>query len=237
MITLRSVTRPRSLADTVTREMTAHILAGDWAPGQRLPTEKELGQQFGVSRAVLREAISRLKSEGYVETYQGKGAFVAEDPGCAAFRLQIDTLPGESTAEHVFELRALVERACAELAAQRRTEHDLETMRRALADMRAAYENGGLGLEADIRFHEAVAMATHNPVLQRFVQFVGTHVRELIRLARLSVAKYENKITDVDKEHSAILRAIEKRDARAARLAAQTHLANGAKRLRIKVRL
>jgi GntR family transcriptional repressor for pyruvate dehydrogenase complex len=231
---LEAVARPRCLADEVTRALVSHIAAGDWRPGDRLPTEKALGLQFGVSRAVIREAISRLKSEGYVATYQGKGAFVSEEPGLAAFRLAATT-PDAVRNEHLFELRALIEQSAAELAARRRSARDLTAIRSALADMRRAYALDGLGLEADTRFHEAIAAATHNPVLERFMQFVGRHLREIIRLARVSVAKYENRLGEVDREHVAILAAIERRDAPAARAAAAVHIANGARRLRIRI--
>jgi GntR family transcriptional repressor for pyruvate dehydrogenase complex len=231
---LKVVARPHCLADEVTRTLVSHIAAGSWRPGDRLPTEKALGSQFGVSRAVIREAISRLKSEGYVDTYQGRGAFVAEEPGLAAFRLAAG-IPDDAGNEHLFELRALIEQAAAELAARRRTARDLAAIRGALADMRRAYAQGGLGLEPDVRFHEAIAAATHNPVLERFMQFVGRHLREIIRLARISVAKYENRLGEVDHEHAAILQAIERRDAPAARVAAALHIAKGARRLRIHV--
>jgi DNA-binding FadR family transcriptional regulator len=237
MITLRSVARPHSLADEVAQALTAHILAGDWKPGDRLPTEMELGGKFEVSRAVVREAFSRLKSEGYVSTHQGKGAFVAEDPGLVAFRLDLDAGTGTAATEDLLELRTIVEQACAELAARRRTARDLAAMRRALEDMRSAYRDGGLGLEADIRFHESIATATHNSVLQRFMQCVGRHIREVIRVARLSVAKYEDKLSEIDGEHVAILKAIEKRDPKAARAAARLHIENGAKRLKLRARL
>ena len=236
MVTLKSVARPHCLADEVAQSLTAHILAGDWKPGDRLPTEMELGGQFEVSRAVVREAISRLKSEGYVSTHQGKGAFVAEDPGLVAFRLDLDAGTGAAATEDLLELRTIVEEACAELTARRRNARDLAAMRRALKDMRSAYRDGGLGLEADIRFHEAVATATHNLVLQRFMQFVGRHIREVIRMARLSVARYEDKLSEVDGEHVVILKAIEKRDPKAARAAARLHIENGAKRLKLRTK-
>jgi GntR family transcriptional repressor for pyruvate dehydrogenase complex len=232
--TFSALARPGCLADEVTHSLVARIAAGHWRPGDRLPTEKALGEQFEVSRAVIREAISRLKSEGYVATHQGKGAFVAEEPGLAAFRLTVGT-PDATRNEHLFELRALIEQSAAELAARRRNARDLAAIRGALADMRTAYAQGGLGLEADIRFHEAIATATHNPVLERFMQFVGRHLREIIRLARISVAKYENRLGDVDREHTAILQAIERRNPPAARVAAALHIAKGARRLRIRV--
>ena len=236
MITLKSVARPQCLADEVAHSLTAHILAGDWKPGDRLPTEMELGGQFKVSRAVVREAISRLKSEGYVSTHQGKGAFVGEDPGLVAFRLDLEAGTGAAATDDLLELRTIVEESCAELAARRRTARDLAAMRCALRDMSSAYRDGGLGLEADIRFHEAVATATHNLVLQRFTQFVGRHIREVIRMARLSVARYEDKLSEVDGEHVVILKAIEKRDPKAARAAARLHIENGAKRLKLRTK-
>src|SRR5512145_1357854 len=119
------VERPRGLADQLVRAMQARIDAGDLAPGARLPTEHALGERFGVSRAVVREAIARLKADGYVETRQGAGAFVADEPGLASFRLAPDGRVEPDELGQLFELRAAVEVATARLAAGRRTRADL----------------------------------------------------------------------------------------------------------------
>jgi GntR family transcriptional regulator, transcriptional repressor for pyruvate dehydrogenase complex len=231
-IVLTKLPRTPNLADTVTANLRANLERGVWAAGSQLPTEKSLSLQLGVSRSVVREAIAKLKHEGYLTTIQGKGAFVADDPGMATFRLDMLLSERPEDVDHVFEMRALIEQDCAALAAERRTAVDLRTMKQALRAMRLAQEAGGLGLTEDIAFHRAIAAATHNAVLARFADFVGKHHREFLQVTRLSALKSADRLADVDDEHDAVLAAIEARDADAAREAVQRHLRNGAKRVK-----
>jgi GntR family transcriptional regulator, transcriptional repressor for pyruvate dehydrogenase complex len=202
------------------------ILAGDWRPHDRLPSEHSLAETHGVSRAVVREAIARLKSEGYVETRQGKGAFVASAPGGKAFRLDSE----ETRDDHLLELRALIEADCAALAAERHTPADLVNLRDAQEAMRKAVAAGGLGLTEDIHFHDVLAQAAHNPALRRFAAFVGRHAREAMQLARLSRLKQENRLAEIEAEHAAIIAAVESRDAAVARAVLLRHIASGLRR-------
>ncbi|MEK9971420.1 MAG: GntR family transcriptional regulator, partial [Ferrovibrio sp.] len=179
-----------SRVETVADALLQPILAGDWQPHDRLPSEHALADRYKVSRAVVREAIARLKSDGYVETRQGKGAFVAAAPGGNAFRLGSE----EAGDSHLLELRALIEADCAALAAERHTAADLQHLRNAQAAMRAAVATGGLGLAEDIRFHDVLAEAAHNPALRRFAAFVGRHAREAMQLARLSRLREQNRL-------------------------------------------
>jgi len=226
MTELHSIPRGPSLADDVASALLARIVSGEWALHARLPAEKSLATSFGVSRAVVREAIARLKAEGHLQTRQGKGAFVAQ----ALAPKKGFRLPAEADA-HLFELRAVIECDCAELAAQRHRPEDLAAMRQALAEMRAAIQAGGLGLAEDIRFHEALAQASGNPVLARFAQYVGRGLRETMQLARLSTLRYEDRLDDIEREHETILAAIAARDGAAARAALAAHIAKGKARL------
>lgn len=225
MTALPDLSRPAlSRVDHVAEALLQPILSGAWRPRDKLPSEHDLAERHGVSRAVVREAIARLKSEGYVETRQGKGAFVAAAPGSNAFKLS-----AEQDAD-LLELRALIEADCAALAAARHTAADLTALREAKAAMRAAIAAGGLGLAEDIRFHDTLAAAAHNPALRRFAAFVGRHAREAMQLARLSRLRYEDRLGDIDAEHEAIIAAIAARDAEAARAAVLQHIDNGLKR-------
>jgi len=212
-----------SRVDTLADALLQPILAGAWRPHDRLPSEHALAETHNVSRAVVREAIARLKSDGYVETRQGKGAFVAAAPGGNAFRLKAE-------GDDLLELRMLIEADCAALAAERHTAADLHKLCEAQAAMREAVANGGLGLAEDIRFHDVLAEAAHNPALRRFAAFVGRHAREAMQLARLSRLKEENRLAEIEAEHGAILSAIESRDPVAARAAVQSHIASGLRR-------
>lgn len=229
------IARPPRLADTVSASLQDWIRGGDLHPGDQLPTEKQMCDRFGVSRAVVREAIARLKADGYVETRQGLGAFVARHAGRGNFRIVV---PGTGEAavdlEQVFELRRVMEVGIAEIAAQRRTRADLEDMRAPLARMARALESGSQASEDDDAFHRAIAAATHNPLVKRFMDFMSEQVQE----SRIPTWDEDGhalgRAAAAQAEHVAMFDAIVAGDAQAARRAAEEHLRAAAARLNLQ---
>jgi GntR family transcriptional regulator, transcriptional repressor for pyruvate dehydrogenase complex len=230
-VPLARAARGATLAATVTATLHAKIDSGEWAPRTQVPTEASLAQQLSVSRATVREALSRLKHSGLIYAVQGKGAFVTDEPASRAFQLIDAEVSDADHGAHVFELRALIEQNCAALAATRRSPADIRAMKRALKEMEREQAAGRLGLEADIAFHRAIARASGNPALAQFADFIGKQHREYLQIARLSALKAENRLQDVADEHRRIAGAIEARDAEAARRATAEHLDNGARRM------
>src|SRR5438874_4065829 len=164
--------RPLRLTERLVQALEARIAAGELRPGEQLPTEKQLCEGFAVSRAVVREAIARLQSDGYVETRQGAGVFLTARPGLRSFKLPDEGEPGPAELQHILGLRLAVEVHAADLAAVRRTEVDLAAMRRELGALAEAVRAGTDASDADDRFHAAIAAATHNPYLRRLVEFL-----------------------------------------------------------------
>ncbi len=226
------------LSDAIARRLELWISEQKLEPGTQLPTEKVLCERFGVSRAVIREAIARLKADGCVRTRQGSGAFVAALPGHASFRLTAAGDPGPQADEppqrevfEVFELRYLIESGAAELAAQRRTEADLMRMRAALALMDQALASGADAVMADDEFHVAVAAATRNPQLERLQAFMGRQLSESRAPTWSAPGHRSGRARQAQLEHQQIYAAIAAGDAEAARDAAATHLIGAASRL------
>src|SRR3989338_2212444 len=180
---LNRIARPLRLSEEVSGELQRRIARGELKPGDRLPTEKALGDAFGVSRAVVREAIARLKADGLIETRQGSGAFIVEVPKTINLRFWQGAGPELDELRDIFELRAMVEGAVAELAAQRRDENDLKTMAEHLQAMDDAMTSGRDGTEADDNFHIAMANATHNAYVGRLVEFLGRHFSDSRKLS------------------------------------------------------
>jgi GntR family transcriptional repressor for pyruvate dehydrogenase complex len=232
-LALREVSRPARLADQLVDALRARIDSGEIAPGERLPTEQILGERFGVSRAVVREAIAHLKSDGYVETRQGAGAFVAARPGLASFRLGHEGRIDPSELAQIFELRAAVEVAAARLAAERRTRRDLAAIRAALELMARAIAEGADGAAADDAFHRAIATATHNAYMQRFVEFLGHHFSESRRPSWTEAGRRAGRPQAAQGEHERIYAAIARGHRAAAARAAEDHLRGSAGRLGI----
>jgi GntR family transcriptional repressor for pyruvate dehydrogenase complex len=222
--------RTAGLGAMLAGRLAAMIRAGEFGPGDRLPTEKQLVERFSVSRAVVREAIARLKTDGFVESRQGAGAFVAARPGLANFRMdEPGLLPGADLA-HVFELRSAIEVGMAELAAQRRTKADIAALDAAFMQMQRALEEGRDGADADDAFHAAIATAAHSPYLAQFAAFLAQHFSATRALTWQSEARSSGSTLAAQAEHLDLVKAILQGDAEAAGFAARRHIANAAAR-------
>lgn len=223
-----------SLSAGVADTLAEQIRQGVLAPGDRLPTEKQLTELYSVSRAVVREALARLKSEGLITSQQGSGVFVDPNFQRNAFRIAAPTPGDNQDLEHILELMLSIEVTAARYAAQRRTEPDLKKMRQALVGMEYALINDKLGDEEDYQFHQAIVQATHNPHLVALNDYLEANVRRVIRSARNNTARrYAERMAAVQSEHQAIFAAIESGDSDAAGKAAEQHLRNAADRLRL----
>lgn len=234
---LNRITRPLRLSEEVSGDLQKRIARGELKPGDRLPTEKALGDAFGVSRAVVREAIARLKADGLIETRQGSGAFVVDAPKSMNLRFWQGAGPEMNELRDIFELRVMVESAVAALAAQRRKATDLRAMDAHLAAMDAAIADGSDGAEADDDFHIAMAKATRNSYIGRLVEFLGRHFSDSRKLAWHGTRRLLAHPEEAQREHRALFDAISRGDADAARRCAQEHLRGTAARLGIKLAL
>lgn len=219
------------LPDQVATVLRERMAQGQFAPGARLPSEAQLAEALGVSRTVVREAISRLRSEGLLASRQGSGVFVEAAPVRA---LRLDPHTGRSAAAviQVVELRRAIEAESAALAAERRTAKDLARMKQALADLDRAVAAGGDGVDEDVRFHRAIAEATGNPYYLAVLEFLGQFLHGATRVTRANEARRGDFARQVKAEHAAVLDAIGKSDGAAARRAAARHMINAAKRIR-----
>jgi GntR family transcriptional repressor for pyruvate dehydrogenase complex len=222
-IELSRIARPLRLSEEVSGELQRRIARGELKPGDRLPTEKALGEAFGVSRAVVREAIARLKADGLIETRQGSGAFVVEAPKTINLRFWQGAGPELGELRDIFELRAMVEGAVAELAAQRRDRDDLRAMTGHLQAMDDAMKNGGDGTEADDNFHIAMAKATRNAYVGRLVEFLGRHFSDSRKLAWQGTSHQLAIPREAQREHRTLFEAISRGDGEASRRCALDH--------------
>jgi GntR family transcriptional regulator, transcriptional repressor for pyruvate dehydrogenase complex len=232
---LSRIARPLRLSEEVSGDLQRRIARGDLKPGDRLPTEKALGDAFGVSRAVVREAIARLKADGLIETRQGSGAFVVEAPKTINLRFWQGAGPDLEELRDIFELRAMVEGAVAELAAQRRDASDLRIMAEHLQAMDDAMASGSDGTEADDNFHIAMARATHNSYISRLVEFLGRHFSDSRKLSWCGTRNEHAHPREAQNEHRALFEAISRGSAEAARACALDHLRGTAGRFGIEL--
>lgn len=228
---MRRIAPPRSFANKIAEVLRGEIYRGVFRPGERLPTESELGSTFGVSRAVIREAISALKQDGILESFQGRGIFVSDQPPEATFRLATADLDDLEELERVLEFLVAHEGAAAGLAAERRSDAELQKIRVALESMEKAVARNEDGIDEDLAFHATISAATNNEFFVSFGAFLENRVRHLIREARANSSR-AGLTTLVQQEHRAIYDAIARSDRNGARNAAEEHLRNAAARLR-----
>jgi GntR family transcriptional repressor for pyruvate dehydrogenase complex len=218
-------------AEAVARELENQIRSGALAPNTRLPSEQTMAAQFGVSRAVLREAIARLKNEGLVATRQGSGAFV-QDAAITSLRLDPDIRKSLEAVLLLTELRKGIEAEAAALAAARRTRAEMTAIEKALANVSAMHRARGDSIRADIAFHRTIAQAAHNPFYISVLDYLSQFLVTAISVSRGEPVLREDFARQVEVEHLHIVDAIRRKDASAARLAAQMHM-DGA-RIRIR---
>ena len=159
--------KPRSLALELVDALGDRIRDGRLAPGDKLPTEAAIMGEFGVSRTVVREAISKLQASGLVQTRHGVGTFAVGMGEAAPFRIRPDQLATLRDVIAVLEVRIGLETEAAGLAAGRRTATNLAAMREALDAFAQAIEAGTDSVGADFQFHLEIARATQNAALRR----------------------------------------------------------------------
>jgi GntR family transcriptional regulator, transcriptional repressor for pyruvate dehydrogenase complex len=215
------------LAMRVHRDLAARINAGEFRPGSRLPTEKELSSAYGVSRPVVREAISVLRADGLVQVRQGSGVFSLGARGVPYTGSRPD-ISSITDAVDTLELRLSIECEAAALAALRSTPDQREQCAALVEGMRQAIEAGEGAIDWDTRFHQLIAAMTHNEKFLMLFQMFGEKLIPRTRFARTDgdSAALKDYLHRVNGEHMAVLAAIQRKDGDTARAAMRIHLAN-----------
>jgi DNA-binding FadR family transcriptional regulator len=226
-----------TLPEEVARLLRGEIGSEALRPGDRLPTEQQLSARFDVSRAVVREAISRLKDEGLVNSHQGRGTFISPPAQRTTFRIEPCSLRDRNELSEIVELRITFEAGAAFLAAKRRKKVHLTQMLAALEAMVEAVRHDEDGVEADAAFHLAVAEATGNGYFKEFMSFLHARIYASIRAARYNLLRDKRRANIDIAEHRAIYDAIARRDPEAARHAVLAHLTNAARDLQLETRV
>lgn len=217
-----------SLSDRIAQDLSERILEGEFASGDRLPTESALAGHYDAGRSAVREAIARLRRDGIVVTRQGAGAFVAASSG-NVFRL--DSTDDHEHLRALYELRAAVECDAAALAAKRASAEALEDMQSSFELLERETRDGGQGQEADLAFHLSIAEASGNELFVKLLKLLDSQILEQIGIARSNSSRSQGLPEMVLAEHRAILKAVEARDPEKAHAATLAHLKGACNRL------
>lgn len=220
-----------TLSARVVAGLKDKILAGDLAPGAKLPSESELIEEYAVSRTVVREAVTRLRAEGLVETQHGRGSFVLAVPESSSFSVESSAIRTQADVTAMLDFRIGIEGEAAALAARHHTTADDVAIAEAMDGfVRAGHEGA---VEADFAFHLAIARATGN---RFYVDLLGSLGPMMIMLPRTRLGEAYS-MTDathverVQREHDNVAAAVVAGDVETARAAMRLHLGNTRRRV------
>lgn len=211
-----------SPSDQIIQQLRALIAQGAINPGDRLPSERALAEQFGVGRSVVREALLKLEFFGILKTRPQSGTTVEDmtSTGLSALISNMLSLADPKPADMV-EARRILEVETARLAAERADRAAIAAIRAAHESHVASVTNGEVSIESDVLFHLQIAEAAGNDVLHSMVSVFAPRI---ISSAKKSRTCEDGRAGRAVEEHAAILRAIERGDPEAAGHAMHRHL-------------
>lgn len=210
------------LYEQIVEQIEKRILNGELKPEDKLPPERELSKQFGVSRTAVREAMKALTLKGLIVVHPGRGTFVTDDTSTAV-RHSIDLLVrigNEDNIRHLVEVREILEPEIASLAATRATDEHIAAMQEAVDAMDKAMDDPDAFIEADLDFHLTLAQGTDNALIPVLIDTLV----DLLREHRKRAASVEGGLERGQPYHKIILDAVKNNDPDAAREAMRAHL-------------
>lgn len=210
--------KPKRISDQVFDQIRELIYRGKLKPGEKMMTERELAEAMNVSRTTIRDAIQRLVTMGLIEQKQGQGTFVKSSEDRRESLLAKAVRTQNASLNDLLEVRMGLECNAAALAARRADESDMTAMDQAFQEIREEIEAGGLGTEADIAFHMAIAYATKNPlhilIMRNFYDYLSLGIGKNLACLyeepeniRIILQQHENilgsiKLRDPEKAHA-----------------------------------
>jgi GntR family transcriptional regulator, transcriptional repressor for pyruvate dehydrogenase complex len=210
------------LYEQIVQQIEQRVLSGELKVGDQLPSERELAEQFGVSRTAVREAIKALHEKGLVHILVGRGTFIANGTNDVV-RNSINLLvkyDSDRGLINLVEVREILEPEIAAQAAVRITDEYITVLEEAMSKMEAALDNVEEFVEADLDFHLALAEATQNPIIPALLD----PIIDIMREQRILITHIKGVAQHGQYNHKIILEAIKNRDPDAARYAMRHHM-------------
>jgi DNA-binding FadR family transcriptional regulator len=226
-----------TLVEIVGGKLRVAITSGILKPGEKLPSENGLTQEYQVSRTVIREAIASLRADGLIDVRHGVGVFVLSPPAIVHDGMRSADPTRISSILEMLEMRAAIEIEGAGLAASRRSPAHEEAILECLDGMHKCISEGLPTVSADRAFHMAIADATSNPRFREFLEMIG---KQMIPRALLDDGEADrvpvDYLSQIQAEHLRIAHAISERDETEAREAMRMHLKGSQQRYRNLIR-
>ena len=222
MTSLTTLSR-QTLSDQIVNQLTQYIVSENLQPGDLLPSEIKLAEDFGVSRSVVREALRSMAAQGAIEVISGKGAIVRPvDDTLLRIFFQRAIEVGNSSFVELMEVRKPLEVQSATLAAQRRTAEESAAILNVVTAMGNELDNLDTFAELDVEFHLLVAAATHNQMLIHLISSIRSSLKNVVREG-LQRRESRQQIERIQAVHLAVAQAIKQENAADAARNMTTH--------------
>lgn len=205
-----------SHGSSVLQALSAYITEAGLKRGDRLPSERSLAEQLGVSRSTVREALQSWQAMGLVSMRKGSGTYLDQEVNGAALHVPVTITLEKKAVLDSLELRRSIESDAARLAARRAGKADLERLKATLEEMEAVYRRHGFALRQDKKFHEALYMASGNPLYLQISQQIITRIAEAFDQSRQNPFVTKPFADESQPDHRVLYEAIVARDEDAA---------------------
>ena len=216
--------KPKRISDQVFDQLRELIFRGEFKIGEKILTERELAEAFGVSRTSVRDAINKLVVMGLLQHKQGQGTFVRSPESSEKSILATMVESQGASITDLLEVRMGLECNAAAMAATRAVEKDFQFMEKSIQEMQQEVQSGRLGTEADASFHMAIAYATNNPlqvfIMKNFYDFLFTGIKVNLE----GLYEMPGNIDTILDQHQAIFQAIREHNPEAAYRAMKRHI-------------
>jgi GntR family transcriptional regulator, transcriptional repressor for pyruvate dehydrogenase complex len=212
---IRPIQKRQSLGADIAQQLQEMLVNGTYKPGDILPSQRALAEQFGTSLATVREAVSIISAAGLIEAQAGRGTVVCATPDSSGFNAWLGAVNQLSDANEFLETRRLLEHYTISQAAIQATPAQLKNIRAILEQMALARDDVESFVQADFALHFAIAEASGNRVVTRILHFIHTPLANLLRT--LCTALFEAQDFDrLHASHERIVTALEQRNAKEA---------------------
>ncbi len=189
--------RKTHVTEEVFLQMKQMIIDKNWKPGDKLPSEHELCELFGVSRGTIRNALQKLATLGLIETRVGEGSFITEIDNTAPLNNLVPTVYFEDDMEAILEFRREIETGTAALAATKANKEDIKELRTILKDMEDLQDDLDKLYIADLNFHYKIAQISRNPLIIKTYEIMddvySTHMKRMVKKMGGSYGMYYHK--------------------------------------------
>ncbi len=231
-----SIKRQVSLSQQIATYLIGKIQNGDFTPGEYFPSETELCNSLDVSRTVIREALSRMKHDGFLVSQRGSRTKVAIDTSGVAFRLETPTQKDEVFFRQMYELRAIIEPEAAAIAALRISKDEIRRLWHNFHRLNAVWASGEDATQESMDFHKTIISASQNPLFTDLINWIEHKFWSFMKIYDFHDLKHAKSMYQViEEEHRRIAEAIESGDAQSARKISRDHIVKAARRRNIEI--